>query len=239
MRKPLIGITPSCSDGKPELTLPIAYTESVETAGGIPLILPHTASPETAAAFAALCDGFLFSGGSDLDPALFGEAPWYALGPVSLMRDRTERCYWDAIRDTGKPILGICRGLQTVNVFRGGTLYQDLGSQFPRKDGVPLLPHAQSSARWEKTHEILAVPGSTVARAYGAERISVNSFHHQAIKEPGKGLLVCAESGDGIVEAVCGDAESFLLGVQWHPELYCDRYPPCRKIFDEFIRRAL
>lgn len=233
MKKPLIGITPSCSDNAPQLTLSLAYLEAVETAGGIPLVLPHTASPETAAAYAALCDGFLYSGGQDLDPAMFGEAPWYALDTVSVLRDRTERCYWDAIRETGKPVLGICRGIQMVNVLRGGTLWQDLGSQFPRGD-LPLLAHRQTAERWAKTHEVIAAPGSVIAQVYG-ERFSVNSFHHQAVREPAEGLTVTATAPDGVIEALEDTAQRFFVLVQWHPEALAPQDPASRALFRRFI----
>ena len=234
MRKPIIGITPSCADDKSELTLPLAYLEAVETAGGIPLVLPHTADKAVAEAACALCDGFLFSGGPDVDPKLFGESPWYALGPTSPVRDVTDPLIFRCAYGSGKPILAICRGIQLVNVCMGGTLYQDLGSQFPRQ-GTELFTHQQHAPRWQKTHPVTAEAGSVVAKAYGGEKFDVNSFHHQAVKTPAPGLRITAVSDDGVIEGLEAEDYGFLVTVQWHPEVMAPQCEGSRALFRAFV----
>ena len=193
------------------------------------MILPYTESAETARALTEQCAGILFTGGEDIDPSLYGEKPWHALGQLSPMRDAADIIYFKAVRDSGKPILGICRGLQSVNVLLGGSLYQDLDTQLPRAEA---LSHRQTAERSEKTHSVTAESESVVREAYG-ERFSVNSLHHQAVKRPAPGLRITARAEDGVVEALEG--EGFTVLVQWHPE---ELWPTCessRRLFGLFI----
>ena len=234
MKKPVIGITPSCADEKGELSLPLAYLEAVETAGGVPLVLPHTADRAVAEDAVSLCDGFLFSGGPDVDPKLYGESPWYELGRVSPVRDVTDELFFRCAYESGKPILGICRGIQLVNVCMGGTLYQDLGSQFPRQ-GTELFAHQQSAPRWQKTHSVTAEAGSIAALAYGGEKFFVNSFHHQAVKTPAPGLSVTVVSDDGVIEGLEAPGYGFLVLVQWHPEVMAPQCEGSRALFCTFV----
>lgn len=234
MKRPVIGITPSCSDDMKALSLPRTYIAAVEDAGGIALILPHTADREAAGALADLCDGFLFSGGPDTDPRLYGEAPWHSLGGVAPVRDVTDSLFFELAYKSGKPILGICRGLQIINVCMGGTLYQDLNTQFMDRE-IPLFDHRASSQNANNRHAVIAEPGCAAAKAYGAQEFAVNTYHHQAVKMPAPGLRVTASSPDGVIEALEGTDGRFLVLVQWHPEGMLPRCEGSRKLFGMFI----
>ena len=222
MKKPVIGLTPSITDGA--LSLPQTYLLAIENAGGLPVVLPHTASSETAEALTQLCDGMVFTGGPDVDPHLYGEAPWFKLGSLTPARDTTDPLFFRAAYKAGKPILGICRGIQLVNACMGGTLYQDLGTQFPRDNGE-ILKHRQNEDGYLKTHEVIAEEGSVIAKCYGATRFGVNTFHHQAVKVPAPGMKVTARATDGVIEGLEKPDYGFLVCVQWHPEwlqLHCE-----------------
>ena len=231
MKKPLIGITPDYLEENQALSLKMAYVTAVEKAGGIPLVLPHTADGETAEALGALCDGFLFSGGVDLDPKFYGETPIPELGEVSPLRDGTDFLFFKIANRSEKPILGICRGAQILNVGRGGSLYQDLPAQWENGD---LLSHCQTEPGTVKVHSVTAKAGSLIAKAYGTE-FSVNSFHHQAAKRPGNGLTVTAQASDGVIEALEDKNRRFFVLTQWHPEKMYDVSEGSRKLFRLFI----
>lgn len=234
MDRPLIGITPSCADGGKRISLPRAYLAAVEAAGGIPLVLPHTADRDAARQLTALCGGIIFSGGADVDPRLYNEAPWFALGETAPVRDVTDPLFFETARELGKPILGICRGLQLVNVCMGGSLYQDLDTQAP--DGsIPLLDHRATSKDANARHSVIAEEGSFVARAYGSTEFAVNTYHHQAVKTPAPGLRVTARALDGTVEAMEGTDGAFLALCQWHPEML-PKCPGSKKVFELFVR---
>ena len=231
MKKPIIGITPDYSEEEQTLTLPIAYLSSVEKAGGVPLILPHTTDRETAEALCARCDGFLFSGGADLDPKIYGEEPIPELGKVSPTRDTTDLLYGEIADISGKPVLGICRGAQLLNVGRGGSLYQDLSAQWENGE---LLSHCQTEPGTVTVHSAFAKEKSLVAKAYGTD-FSVNSFHHEAVRTPGAGLTVTAKASDGVIEALEDKNRRFFVLTQWHPEKMYDVSEGSQKLFRLFI----
>ena len=232
--KPLIGITPDVSDDS-ALSMDMAYLNAIEQAGGIPLVLPLHVGEETAAQLTALCDGFLFSGGPDLDPAHYGEMPWYMLGRVSPHRDAAELMYFRHIIKTEKPILGICRGIQFLNAALGGTLYQDIGSQFPYAEGTARLRHRQTENEYIKTHTVTLKAGSLLREICGAEEFSVNSFHHEAIKDLAPGLVVTAIASDGVIEGVEMPGSRFFAAVQWHPEHLLPQCPRSLELFRCFV----
>lgn len=178
-------------------------------------------------------DGILFAGGEDVDPALYEETAKYPSVHVDRVRDRFEFALLDAALERRLPILGICRGIQMINVRFGGTLYQDLGS-----DDATEREHHQPGSRSEPTHAVtLTEPESHLAQAFQGS-CRVNSLHHQAIKHVGRGLKKTAYSEDGLAEAVeAADDYPFLLAVQWHPEEMADR-PEQRKIFEQFLEKC-
>jgi putative glutamine amidotransferase len=187
----------------------LTYARGVLEAGGLPVFLPVLHG--TQAAQLELLDGVLFSGGVDVDPEFFGQDHEAGLGEIDPKRDEFELELYSLARAAKKPILGVCRGFQLINVAEGGTLYQHL----PNVAGI-WADHAQISAPPTYGHRARLAAGSKLEIAYGAETVRVNSFHHQGVKDPAPGLTVNAWSPDGLVEGF--EAEG-LLAVQWHPEM--------------------
>jgi len=240
---PLIGVSTSevrrpedhklVAQGEPsriELALGERYLEAVRTAGGLPVIL----APVRTGAIDELLDrldGICLSGGPDLHPANYGASEHPELGPTEPELDRFELALARRAVIRGMPVLGICRGAQVLNVARGGTLHQhvpDLG---------PVLSHRQGVAASRTSHRVTLDADSLLARVTGATDLSVNSFHHQAVDELGRGLRVVGRSGDGLIEAIEGIATGFALGVQWHAECIVDR-PEGRALFEALIEAA-
>ena len=228
MQRPLIGITtsevrpltyshqaPLDEPFRAEMALGITYTNAIEGAGGAPVVLPPL-HEETIEALLDGLDGICLSGGPDVDPAEYHEQPDPNLGPTWRRLDRFELALAQAADRRGTPILGICRGSQVLNVARGGTLIQHLTAD---GDGAESpLHHRQRVPGEQWTHDVEIAPGSVLAEAVGATSLAVNSFHHQAVKRLGNGLVASAHAPDGVVEAVEDPDAPFLLGVQWHAE---------------------
>lgn len=230
MSKPLIGVSLSFNDKDRAYQLAETYIESVKKAGGIPVLLPHT--PEDAASLAVRCDGLLISGGPDMDPAYFDEQPIPQIGAICPERDESEVALLKAFMDAGKPVLGICRGSQILNVVFGGTLYQDLYSQY--KQEAP-IKHVQQGPRWYTSHGITVEKGTKLEEIFGDRHIGVNSFHHQAVKDVAPGFVVAAKAPDGVIEAIEKPDHPFCIGVQWHPECMFEQNTPFDKLFETFI----
>jgi putative glutamine amidotransferase len=198
-------------DGRRAYELPAACADAVRDQGGLPLPLPWGDAP-VAGAYLALCDGLLVAGGDfDIEPERYGEARRPGCGPSRPGRTAFEAALAGAALDAGIPVLGICGGMQLLNVVRGGTLFQHL----PDDLGVS---HEQPPPKDVPSHEVRVVPGSLLARLCGEDPLPVNSTHHQAVSRPGSGVLVSARAGDGVVEAIELPDLPFALGVQWHPE---------------------
>lgn len=213
------------------------YVEAIVAAGGTPLLIPPLVDAPTLRQIYELMDGILLSGGEDIDPARYGEAPHPKLGAVEPLRDAVELplARW-AVAD-GKPLLAICRGIQVLNVALGGSLYQDINSQC-----ATMIDHEAGSIQqcWENLdHPINLDPGSRLAVLLGATELEVNSLHHQALKHIGQGLQVVGRAPDGIVEAVEVTGHPFGIGVQCHPEqLWQQADPRWRKVFAAFVEAA-
>ena len=203
-RAPVIGI--SCSrSGSGASLLNTTYTDAVLRSGGIPVIFPTVADEAAAKALVKSVDGVIFSGGEDVDPSYYGETVWNETVEVDTLRDVSDMLLAKAALASGKPILAICRGEQLMNVILGGSLYQDLPSQFGTAVG-----HSGGAM-----HRIGVEPGSILASLYGTDSLNVNSYHHQAVKTLAPGVRATARSADGIVEAYENDQ---LWAVQFHPE---------------------
>lgn len=183
-------------------------------------------------------DGLLIPGGVDINPSEYGEAVRPECGNLDPARDRVELqlVRW-AIED-GKPVLGLCRGLQVINVASGGTLWQDLASQNPAFHKHDFFPTA-GFQRDHLAHEVAIAPNTKLSRLLESTRSPVNSMHHQGIKQLGARLVASAVADDGLIEAVEGDGEAFLVGVQWHPEVFEMADPHSRHLFGGFIRAAM
>lgn len=232
--RPLIGITSSFSPENDSQTLPSAYVRSIETAGGIPFIIPAGISPDLIGSILNRVDGILLSGGVDIDPMLFGESPHQKLGAVSPERDSIEIPLTKEALARGVPILAICRGVQVLNVAAGGTLIQDIPSQVPGA-----IKHRQEAPRWLGTHDINIEPGSKVACLLGTTQVRVNSYHHQSVKDVAPGFKVTARAPDGIIEAIeTTNQDRFAVGVQWHPEGMWEKVPLFVGLFKGLVKAA-
>jgi putative glutamine amidotransferase len=211
------------------------YTDAIVAAGGVPFIIPVIDDLDVLRALYDRVDGILISGGGDIDPRKYGEAPLAGLGPIDPARDDIELplARW-AVED-GKPILGICRGSQVINVALGGTLYQDIPSQIHTS-----LVHDSSFTRQDWTymaHDLRLDPNSKLARVFGTTSFYTNSLHHQSLKAIAPGLRAVGWAPDGVVEAIEGDNGHFLIGVQCHPEaLQATADPRWRALFKQFVQ---
>ncbi|MDD4666285.1 MAG: gamma-glutamyl-gamma-aminobutyrate hydrolase family protein [Clostridia bacterium] len=207
-----IGITCGWEEEKTWHKLHDEYVGAVQEAGGVPFLLPSIASLELVAVYYNQLDGFIFSGGSDLDPHFFGEEPQEGLAEITPRRDLWEMALARLVLAGNKPALGICRGFQLLNVAAGGTLYQDL-------KGVTAQKHQQQAPRWYPTHTVKVQPESRLFRLAQQESFLVNSFHHQGVHQLGQGFQAVAWSKDGLIEAIESSvAEKKIIAVQWHPE---------------------
>ncbi|MFI7697582.1 gamma-glutamyl-gamma-aminobutyrate hydrolase family protein [Nonomuraea sp. NPDC049480] len=213
--RPVIGITcyvePATFTVWEDMTvalLPYMYVEQVARAGGQPVVLPPAGDP---ARLVERLDGLILAGGGDIDPARYGEMPHEKSGYVRKFRDEAEFAVLAAALDAELPYLGICRGLQVLNVALGGTLHQHL------PDVVGHAGHAPAPGRFGPL-PVIPVPGTRLAKTLGTEPVTVPHYHHQAVDRLADGLTVSATAEDGTIEAVELDAGPFTMAVQWHPE---------------------
>lgn len=227
-RQPIIGVLASRNDAKTMQCVRINYLTSITAAGGIPVLLPMFASHEEYARLAEMLDGFLFAGGDDIHPSRYGEVVLPECGAIDPDRDESELCAFPIFYETKKPILGICRGIQTLCVATGGTLIQDI----PSATGTSVA-HQQKAPSCEMTHYVEIDRASKFFEIVGQERFKVNSFHHQAVKTTT--LTVSGHSEDGIIEVIEDRTHPFLIGVQWHPEFMSVSDEPSRKLFAAFV----
>lgn len=213
------------------------YFEAIEGAGGIPLLIHLTHDSEVLDRLYGMCDGLVFAGGGDIDPAYFGERRHPKLGEIEVLRDEVELPLARRALAEELPLLGICRGIQLLNVAMGGTLYQDIGSELP-----DALNHRESSAhpvRGYLAHPIRITPDSWLAGQLGVSEVAVNTHHHQSIDAVAPGLRVVGYAPDGIVEAVEGTGASFIAAVQCHPEdLWNASEPRWASFFAGFIEQV-
>ena len=206
-RKPVIGITANYGDNMATLNEP--YFLQVVKAGAVPVLIPPVADPDVIASTLDRIDGLLLTGGADINPLWAGEEPEAGLGNINAARDLPELLITRLAYNRQMPILGICRGIQTLAVALGGTVIQDIKSK---------LKHSQQAARNERTHTVRVEKGYTLYNIYNKEQLAVNSFHHQAVADTGEKFIVTATAPDGIIEAMESSEHKPILGVQWHPE---------------------
>ncbi len=239
IKKPIVGISSSLiieKDkeffGQRKVYSNKDYIDSVIEAGGIPMIIPFSENKDVIRAQVETIDALLLTGGEDVFPYNYGQEPHPKLGEVFPKRDEYDAVLLKEAKKRGIPILGVCRGLQIINAFEGGTLYQDMS--LIKGD---VLKHWQNASMSEKTLKIKIEEGSILSKIYPSE-IMINSFHHQAIKDIAEGYKVIASSSDGVIKAIEKDDYSFLVGVQWHPEMLNRNCEEAKKIFKFFISQA-
>lgn len=233
--KPIIGIAGNetvmmDSDSHWISYTPKNFVTGLQQAGGIPLILP-IGDPDEADRYVTGIDKLLLAGGQDIDPGHYGQLPDQKLGGTNPDRDRFELALIKAAIRQQKPILGVCRGMQLLNVAFGGTLYQDLSLR-PEK----ALKHVQVPTPFHQpTHSVTIAQDSLLAAFLPTEAAyQVNSFHHQTVAEPAPELAVIATAPDGVIEGL-ENRECRILGIQWHPELTCAHVKKEQQIFDYFV----
>ena len=243
--RPLIGVTTQtlhAIDGIPEglpqsVVMNQRYYQAAAMAGAAPVLIPLLDDIEALRAVYERMDGVLIPGGVDIDPAAFGERPHDKLGRIDPARDRVEiqLAKW-AVEDE-KPILGLCRGLQVINVALGGTLYQDLEAEYPNAIKHDYFPN-YGFDRDYLAHDVALAPGSRLEHALASQRIAVNSMHHQGIKVLAGALAPSAIAPDGLIEAVESTDDNFVVGVQWHPEVFESNDPNTEHLFSAFLAAA-
>lgn len=212
-RQPIIGITGNYQNG--DCTLSEAYYRAVLVAGGVPMIIPPYEERDALVSVLDSIDALVLSGGADMNPLFVGEDPVPGLHGINAKRDLAELLLISMAVDRQIPILGICRGIQMLTVAMGGTLWQDLDSQY---HDAPIIKHSQDQARNHCSHTVMVDEGSLLADIMGEGKLYVNSFHHQAVRDAGDRLRVVARASDGVIEAVESTEHKSILGVQWHPE---------------------
>lgn len=231
--KPIIGVMPLWDDDKNSIWMLPGYLDGISMAGGIPLILPLLTEGGDLEQLMNMCDGFLFTGGHDVSPRMYSEPPMEGKISSCKKRDEMESFILKEAIDGNKPILGICRGMQFINAFLGGTLYQDIPTQFPTD-----IEHHQDPPYDIPLHTVDIIPGTPLYHCLGVERLAVNSYHHQAVKEIAPGLVTMAVSPDGLIEAFCMPSHRFLWAVQWHPEFSYISDSNSRKILSAFVEAS-
>jgi len=224
-KKPLIGITTDIKDGN--FVIEEKYAHAVARAGGIPLLIPSiTGNAELMMQTARRLDGLLLPGSRDMDPKFYNEDPHPRLRPMSLERTETEFAVLREASGRKIPVLGICGGMQLINVFYGGSLYQDIYSFIPEA-----IPHEKGAE-----HDVNVEDESLLVKITKTAKFPVKSYHHQSVKDIGKGLRVSALAPDGIVEGIESAGNPYVLGIQWHPEL--EDTEISIRIFSDFISRC-
>lgn len=231
--RPVIGCVPLVDYGRESLWMLPGYFDGIAEAGGAAVMLPLTSDPATIGALLGAVDGVLLTGGQDVSPAVYGEKDAGAAAlcsELSRERDAMEALLVPAALAADLPLLGICRGIQSLNAVLGGTLWQDLPAQRPSEVEHHGLPPYD-----RPVHEVEVLAGTPLAACVGAGALAVNSYHHQAVRDVAPGLAVMAAATDGVVEAVWRPASRFCWAVQWHPEFSHAVDEPSRKIFSAFV----
>ena len=233
MKQPVIAVIPLWDEKKDSVWMLPGYMRGLEEAGAVPVILPLTVSENVLKQTTDKFDGFLFTGGHDVNPALYKQEKSELCGASCEERDRMEAyIFREAVLNQNKPAMGICRGIQFFNVLLGGSLYQDIPTELPSA-----ISHVKGPPYDVPAHSVRILPESPLGKLLGKERIEVNSYHHQGINRIAEGLEIMALADDGLAEAVYMPDRHYVWAVQWHPELSLkDEFS--KKIFSSFTAAA-
>ncbi len=243
-RRPVIGIAtqtlPAVVGERPHCwIMGQRYVETLRSVGAIPWViplLPH--DPDTMREIFDRLDGVFLTGGVDVDPARYGEAKHPLCGTTDHDRDAIEMMLLEHAIANHRPVLAVCRGLQILNVVCGGTLYQDVSAQVPAALKHDYFPTPSNPSRSYLAHDITVKAGTRLHQLLGDTVVPVNSMHHQAVKDLGRGLRASAFAPDGIIEGIEGTNGQYLVGVQWHPEELAESQPEMRRLFTAFVEAA-
>ena len=212
------------------------YVQALTDAGAIPWLIPLVDDATLRGVYERL-DGVFLPGGADIDPASYGTRPHPLCDNTDRERDRVELALARWAMADGLPVLGVCRGLQLINLAAGGSLYQDIADQRPGSIKHDYFPFGnQTYTRDYLAHEVAVTPGTRLARVFGCGDLCVNSMHHQGVRDVGRGLRVSAAAPDGLVEGLESENGHYVVGVQWHPEALADGRS--RDLFREFVENA-
>ncbi|MBN2897369.1 MAG: gamma-glutamyl-gamma-aminobutyrate hydrolase family protein [Clostridia bacterium] len=212
----------------------VDYANSVERAGGLPVVLPSTENHEAICDYVQRLDGLLLTGGEDIYPSYYGQPIKRGLGWCAPKRDRFEWLLLEEAIKQDKPILGICRGMQLINVFYGGTLFQDLNQM----DFTTIEHSCSNIPRYVGCHDVEIYVNTHLYNMLQKGRLVVNSKHHQSVDALGEGLVISAKSLDGVIEGIEDPTKNFLVAVQWHPEMMSEKEVIQRTIFDGFVKKC-
>ena len=232
--KPVIGVMPLWDETKKSIWMLPEYLGGIIQAGGVPMIFPLSDHEEELKILSDMCDGFLFTGGQDVSPEIYNEKPLGKSVSCCRIRDRMETIILKEAMKNDKPLLGICRGIQLINAELGGTLYQDIPTQYPSS-----TEHHQRAPYDVPVHTVNIVKDSPLYSVLKTECLPVNSYHHQAVKAVAPDLEVMAISEDGLTEALYRPKSRFLWAVQWHPEFSYKKDVNSSRIFKAFVDAAL
>ena len=243
-RRPVVGIPTQTlqslggvsSEIPPSWVMSQRYILTLTAAGAIPWMIPLVDEDSLRGVYDEL-DAVFLPGGADIDPLTYGAAPHPLCDKTDRDRDRVEVSLAKWALEDDKPVLGVCRGMQLINVAAGGTLYQDLADEFPGAIKHDYFPFSGAHhTRDFLAHEVSVAEGTRLAELIGAGTQRVNSMHHQGVRELGRGLVATAEAPDGLIEALEGeDGSAYLFAVQWHPAALTDSDARTRRLFADFI----
>jgi putative glutamine amidotransferase len=233
MEKPIIGVIPLWDEEKDSIWMLPGYMQGLEEAGAVPVILPLTVSENVLKQTVDLFDGFLFTGGHDVDPKMYKQEKTNLCGEICETRDKMEEyIFHEAVLKQNKSALGICRGIQFFNVMLSGSLYQDIVCEFSNS-----VTHVKGPPYDVPAHSVNLVPESPLYKLIGKKQLDVNSYHHQGIKKLAEGLEIMATADDGLVEAVYMPERRYVWAIQWHPE-FSLKDETSKKIFSSFIENT-